>query len=262
MSESSPNASLKTRREPTVILIVAAFVLVLLGSFLAFRTAPDRTDSTDEQVLSGVVRRVVIDVDTGAVTVSGSVRSGATVTRSIRKLLRSPETSALLENGVLMIRSHCGLPAFGCNVDHEIEVPATASLEITTDRGDIEVRNFASSSRLTSSSGSIIVERMAGESLEIHTISGSLKANALAMDTLVARTDAGSIDASFKSIPTAVDAASSAGALDLAVPSGAYKLSLSSSSGKVTVTGIDDDQSAPRSITARSEAGRVRVTGL
>lgn len=262
MTKDPQTAAETRRREPTVVLIAIAFVLVAIGSFLAFRTAPDHTDASEEQVLTGVVRRVVIDVDTGNVSISGSVRSGAVIARSIRQVLRKPETSAILENGVLMIRSRCGMPALGCSVDHEIEVPATASLDVTTNSGEVTVRNFAASARLTSTSGSISVERLAGESLEIETVAGSIKADALAMEKLVGRSESGAIDVSFKSIPTTLDVASSAGALDLAVPSASYKLALSSSSAKVTVTGIEDDQDSPRSITARSQSGRVRVTGL
>lgn len=262
MTKDSQTVAKTRRREPTVVLVAIAFVLVAIGSFLAFRTAPDRADTSEEQVLTGVVRRVVIDVDTGSVSVSGSVRSGAVIARSIRQVLRKPETSAILENGVLMIRSRCGMPALGCNVDHEIEVPATASLDVTTSSGEVTVRNFAASARLTSTSGSISVERLAGESLEIETVAGSIKADALAMERLVGRSESGSIDVSFKSIPSTLDVASSAGALDVAVPSASYKLALSSSSAKVTVTGIEDDQNSPRSITARSQSGRVRLTGL
>ncbi|RIK09646.1 MAG: hypothetical protein DCC49_05650 [Acidobacteria bacterium] len=262
MTDDSQTSKATGRREPTVVLVAIAFVMLMTGAFLAFSTAPNHTDTSDEQVLTGVVRRVVIDVDTGSVSISSSVRSGAMISRSIRQMFRKPETSAILENGVLMIRSRCGVPALGCNVDHEIEVPATASLDVTTSSGDVTVRNFAASARLSSTSGSIAVERLAGESLEIETISGSIKADALATERLVGRSESGSIDVSFKSIPTTLDVASTAGALDLAVPSSSYKLALSSSSAKVTVTGLEDDQNSSRSITARSQSGRVRVTGL
>lgn len=262
MSRNRKSPTEKRQREPTVMLIVIAFALLIFGSLLALKTAPNHADGSEEQVLAGIVRRVVIDIDTGSISISGSVRSGAIVNRSIRQMLRKPETSAILESGVLMIKSRCGMPAIGCSVDHEIEVPATASLDVTTSTGDVTVRNFAASARLTSTSGSILVERLAGESLEIKTVAGSIKADALALESLTGRSESGSIDISLKSIPATLDVASSSGALDMAVPSAKYKLTLSSSAAKVTVTGIEDDQNSPRSITARSQSGRIRVTGL
>lgn len=262
MPEKDETVRPASGRDPTLVLIALALVVLLSGILLAIRTVPSGGHLDEEQLLAGVVRRAVIDVDHGEISVSGSIRSGARITRSTGHFLAAPDTSATLENGVLVVRSRCNRLPIGCNVDHDIEVPATASLEITSDTGDITIRNFASSSRVTSNIGGIVIQRLAGESLEVETIQGDVKADGLAMDSLVIRTELGAVAAALKSAPTKVDIATATGGIDLAVPSLPYRLRVTSGTGKVTVTGIDDEPAAMRSITLHSQAGRIRATGI
>ena len=61
--------------------------------------------------------------------------------------------------------------------------------------------------------------------------------------------------------PNMVSAGTSAGAVTVEVPRGAYKVEASATAGDVTVTGITRDDAATHVIRASATAGDVTITG-
>lgn len=245
----------------TLILGLVAIVMIIGGVTVAILPSRVASVSSEEIHLPGLVRRVSIDVDSGDVSVTGSVRTGATVVRTTTSVFDTPQMTAELDQGVLTIRVRCQKAFFICRVDQAIEVPATAAIEVQTQSGSIDLRNFAASIRLSSSAGAIHVDRVAGDSIDLATSAGPVTASSLTVREAALRSSAGGVTASFKIPPEVVDTASEAGSVEVRIPRGNYAIDATSASGSVTVTGVVNDLTSGRRITARSSAGAVRVTG-
>lgn len=245
----------------TVVLTCIAAVMVVAGVIFALIPPLASKTKAENIELPGIVRRIQIDVDSGDVSIVGVIRTGATIARRTTGVFATVDAAVELHDGVLTVRARCRSKVFACKVDQAIEVPATAAIDAKTNAGSIDVRGFASSIRLESSSGSLTADKIAGDSVDMRSSSGEIAATALVVRSATLRSGSGAISATFKTPPDAIDASSSSGSVLVSVPRGNYAVDATSASGRVATNGIVNDLSSGRQITARSASGRVQVEG-
>ena len=88
---------------------------------------------------------------------------------------------------------------------------------------------------------------------------GHVAASGVSARSIAARTDYGDVVLDLVSAPTNATGRSSFGDISVKVPAGVYAVSAKTDWGDVSVSGITDDDNAPRHITANSSYGDVAV---
>lgn len=200
---------------------------------------------TTETTLDRHLERVVVDTDSGQVTLHGVQGNRVLVRRDAQWLWRAPQVKLTLRGATLEVSATCPRtgPANRCQADLELGIPFDA---------DVVVRN---------ASGDVEADRLAGH-LELDTRSGDVTGRELNPVSVRATTTAGHVDLAFTTQPVSVRAYSDAGDVDVSVPGGGeYRVDTASKGGTVRVDGLIRNDRALRSISAAAGAGDVRVVG-
>lgn len=143
------------------------------------------------------------------------------------------------------LRLQLSCEQWGCR-DFRIAVPAGVEVTTRLTSGSVDVRDVASV-RVTSTSGAVAVENVAGE-VNVETTSGSVDVAGVRGATRL-RSSSGSIDVA--DTDARVSAESDSGSIDVANARG--ETWLRSSSGSIDVAGVDGD------VTAESTSGSIDV---
>jgi len=218
-------ASSRLRSRTTALVaagVAAAFVLVVGASLLA--SVVLARDDVDEQSLDGDVRRLIVRNDAGTVEIVPSSDGRTHVRAERRYLFDRPELEPELVGGTLRIDPDCGgwlTP--GCTVDLRIEVAPGVAVDAHSDAGDVRVRGLDGG--------------------------GEVKAYS----------DAGDVEVDLTGTPHRVDASSDAGDVTVRVPPATYAVDADTDAGDTHVEGLVQDDRAPSTIRAYSDAGDVRV---
>lgn len=241
------------------------------------------SDDTTEHAKITAVR--LDDVD--GIRLTPSADGASTIHREIHYGGGKPGGTSRVEGGTLVLTG-CG-PR--CSVDYTVQVPrgsavsgrvsaGAASLtgvgevELRDSAGDITVTEAAGDVRADSSAGSVRVSKVNGMvtaqssagSVEVSDVSGVVTMRSSAGDVLgsalrgnrtSARSSGGKITLD---LPVAQDvvADSSAGGIELTVPSGSYRVRAKSSAGG-TQLGVPNDPNGTHLLDLRSSAGGIVV---
>jgi len=210
-----------------VFLILGAALLGLaaLGGLAYGANKAFDTTKTHARTIAEPVKAVVIDVDAGDVElVRGAER--VEVRETSTYLLRKPEVSQSVENGVLTLRSGCGgFFLLDCSTDFRVAVPADVAVRVESDTGDV--------------TGTALV----------------------ASDVRVS-TDVGDVELELESAPDRLDVSTDVGDIDVAVPAhGVYAVDTDTDVGDADVHGVVQDDRSPRSISVKSDVGDLKVQG-
>jgi Putative adhesin len=134
------------------------------------------------------VRRLVVEVDSGSVTIDRGAGSTTLVDTIGTKSSLTPTDDEHLIGSTLYVRSGCG-PSFDspgyCSRDYRVRVPGDVSVTVSVNTGNVFVTGLHGSVKATVGAGNISVTRVAG-SVDATTQSG----------TIVVRREDGSVDAS------------------------------------------------------------------
>lgn len=228
------------RRFLTLILLmaIAAGVAILLMRTVA------RTEVTDLFTAPAPVTDVLVDVDTGGVTVDGGADSALTARITRGYAFWAPEVTTAAGDGKVTMTANC--PALGilsaCSADFDVETPAAASVHASSTAGSVMV---------TGTSGPVTADSTAGGVAVLRSRSRSITATSTAGDVRVEVVD----------LPNVVTATTSAGDVTVEVPRGTYRIDASATAGSVNIAGVTRIDSAPRVIRASATAGDVTITG-
>jgi Putative adhesin len=260
---NNPNPRTTNPFRRLVIIVGVVILLVAIAAGVSSAAAViTRKTTTDQVKIDGTIRRVVIDLDAGSISLTGTGESGATGTRKVEKSFRSPTFSEKLEGDTLNVKASCPTAFFSdlCSVSYELSVPADVIVEGRSSGGRIRTTGMTGDLDLKSSAGSVDVTGAKGR-LILSSSAGGVTVKDSRSTDVKAHSSAGSVRVGLLDPATNVDANSSAGSVTVALPrsSDAYNVDASSSAGSETVD-VDTSASSPRTIRAKSSAGSVTVT--
>lgn len=235
---------MQTISTPRLALLVGLALIatcsLAVGISEAFKHRRETTTT-----LSRHLERVVVDTDSGQVTLHGVQGNRVLVKRDMQWLWRAPSVRMTLRGATLAVHATCPQtgPANRCRADLELGIPFDADVVVRNDSGDVRA------------------DRLAGH-LELDTKSGDVVGRDLNPVSVRATTTAGHVDLFFTTQPVSVTAYSDAGNVDVTVPvGGEYRVDTATKGGNVRVSGIIRNDRALRSISATADAGDVTVRG-
>jgi hypothetical protein len=241
---------------------------------------------SDDSTVSHSIGSVHVDATAGNVTITAGA-GPTTVHREMHYTDDKPGTTTSVSGNVLNLKG-CG---DDCTVDYDIHVPlgttvagsvdsgsfkltGLASVDVTSESGNITASDVAGSVRAVSDSGSI---RVTGAKADVTatTESGSVTATDIG-GVLTARSDSGNVTASRLQGPSTsartsdgsitisaltgqdIDASAGSGSVTLTVPAGQYHLVTSTDSGRLT-TSVHDTPNAKHTLRASAPSGDVDI---
>jgi hypothetical protein len=252
---------LPIRRALFVAAALLALFLVLCGAYNLIDLSLRQT--TTERASYEGVRTLVIE-DASDVRLTGAATGAPleVVTRATEGL-RTPARSVERGPGGELRLSSSGCGFFGgqCEVDYTIRVPSGTVVRAEADSGDVVAERLTTTEPLVldTSAGDITAIDVRAPSIDLSSSAGDVEARALSADGIDLHSSAGDVVASLAAPADVVRAESSAGDVELLVPNEVYRVEATSSAGDVDTRHLRTDPAAPRSITAHSSAGDVRV---
>lgn len=238
--------------------IVAALALLMGTVQIISAFARERT--TEVEIFPAADLRLLdVRSPNGSVEVFGGAVDEITITARISHGLRRTEHRATVEGNVLRVRSSCPFPSTWCGVDYRIAVPAELAVAVDVDNGRVIVRDLSGGVRAVGQNGSIELARLSGD-LDVSTHNGELDSAGLRSDRVVARTHNGRLRLQFSEPPSAVEARSDNGRVDVVLPTtaDAYRVDLDTDNGSTDI-GVRTDPRSDRSIVGRTRNGDVTV---
>lgn len=213
----------RRRRTGPALLVGAGVVLLATCGAVAFgvsTAASLRTESSSESVAG--VAEIVIDVDEGSVALRAGTGPDVEVrTTRIWSPGSEPDVERRLEGGVLTLTSDC--PAFdlGCEVEHDIVVPA-------------------------------------GTSVRARTVASDVRAVGIDAPRFTATTVGGTISVSFSAPPDEVAIQTVSGDALLTVPPAGYRVTTGTVTGRERVD-VGQDPAADRTVSVRTVSGAIEI---
>jgi DUF4097 and DUF4098 domain-containing protein YvlB len=216
-----------------------------LAATLALAACNPGTDTTETHryEVNDQVSRLVLDDSAGRVEIV--VADGPiAVTETWHYDHDAPKTSHSTNAGTLSLDdgSCANHHRFrnGCSVDYSVRVPASTAVEVTAEAGSVEVTGLAGDLSVTADAGRV-------------------EGTGLSSQHTTVKADAGKVDLGYRTAPTNVHVQAMAGTISVTVPHGdSYAVDATSDAGHVQVD-VPRDDSAPRSITAHSDAGVIKI---
>ena len=240
----SPSASRAGRRRHPAVYAVAAGAVVVLG--VSALAAVGRAITQEDQTTFAAdgVRELVIDQDSGNVSlVAGTAAGHLQVTSSRRWSWQAPTSEHTVKDGVLTLTGNC--PVFSalgsCDVDRRVSVPPGIKVRIDLSAGNVQAAGLNLAS------------------FGVSTASGSIDATDMDVSTFSATTSSGSVHAGLSGAPHQIEAQTSSGDIRITVPDTLYRVDAGASAGQVRIT-VDEDPSSARFITAHSSSGDVTIS--
>ncbi len=221
-----------------VTLPAAACLAVLALAACGTPLLPDQQQTRTYTV--PLVRVLVVDGHAGHVNVTGSDRSGVSVTERISYTGQPPSTTHRESGGTLTVSYTCPSEV-DCGVDYDIQVPRGLEVRASTQAGAIRLSSVAGQVKASTEAGSITGDSLAGDSAELST-------------------HIGSIDAAFVSVPAMIRATTTTGTITIRVPvtGSRYAVITATGIGRTSVH-VPKDSSAPHVIIARTDVGSVSI---
>lgn len=249
------------RRALLVLAALVALGLVATGTYNLLDLAARHT--TIERASYDGVRSLLVE-DASDVALTGAPAGAPLqVVAHVTEGLSSPGTSAERDgDGTLRLSASCpGFFGGQCGVDYEIRIPAGTVVQVQAGAGDVVAEQLDSSEpiELHSSAGDVTAIDVAAPSIKLSSSAGDVEARDLSADRIELESSAGDVVASLRTPAEQLLADSSAGDVELLVPDSVYRIDASSSAGDVETSGVSTDPGSPRTITAHSSAGDVRV---
>jgi hypothetical protein len=239
--------------------LVVIFGLVVGGLYL-WSWVGSRTES-QHQTYDRDISRIEVDTQAADVVMVAGQRGRVVVDRDLRWSFGKPEVRETWDGGTLRVTAGCRsapqLP--GCSVHYRIEVPAGVSVEARTSAGSLSVTGIDGDSRLSTSSGSLVADKLGG-ALWARASSGTITGTGLRSSTVDVASSSGGTDLRFVSDPHQVTASVHSGDFTMRVPqrTGPYSVILSVKSGSRAVD-VEQSNTAQNHINVESLSGNVRI---
>src|SRR5918996_4326467 len=172
---------------------LAAAAALMAGLWLTM--SGTRSTSYD---FAGPLLAIEIDVGRGDVEILGGGRSNVHVRRTDRLAYgQAPREQLALQDGVLKIGSECASLVVGtCSADYSLAIPDNVAVTIRTVDGNVRLRGYRGSAKVTTTRGAIAVDGFCGFVLEATAGQGDIRVGtAGAPERLELRSDRGDVTA-------------------------------------------------------------------
>lgn len=240
----------------------ALFVVATLlwGTYHAITLLAHGERVERETFAAADVDRLVVDSSNGSVRIIAAHTDDIVVRAEISDGLRSTGEQRTLTDGVLELRASC--PVLGsnfCSVDYEVVVPDDVPITVAADNGRVEVSGSDAAIDVNGDNGRVVLRDLSGP-LVASTDNGRVEGTDLSSATADVDSDNGSVVLSFAVPPTAVEATTDNGSVEVVVPDDgtAYRLDMATANGDEEQSVLVDPAS-DRVIVVRSDNGRVTV---
>jgi hypothetical protein len=227
-------------------LVVACAVLlglVLLGYGVWFAAARHTRDVS--YTVSGTIDGLALDLGDADVQVVGAGQRAPVSVQHVDHYRFNHEASVSrsVADGMFRVRSRCPHTVLhDCHVRYRVAVPDNLPLTIRTGGGDVVLRGYHGSARITTGDGDVDVTGFCGFLLQVR-----------------AEGD-GDISAGADCSPAQMTLRSTTGRVRAQVPGGRYRVEAGTSRGRAVVgRGITQSTEAPFSLQAFSSTGAVLV---
>jgi hypothetical protein len=249
-----------------LLLAVLALALATSGIWYWLGGTSPTYAAAEEREYQHPVDRLVLDLDVGAVTVTGTTGTGTVqVTRHFTfSQRRHPAATETWQGDALHIGPpRCVPDTGGCSADYTIRLPAGTPVDVTTGGGDISTRGITGDQRLDTGFGTVRVAG-SGRTLDIDDRAGDIIGTRLAATDTVVSTN-GQIALDYLTVPTALDATSNGGDIDVAVPragdgTDAYRVDTGDAVHKNDATvDVAQDPAGRHLLFIRADQGNARV---
>lgn len=227
--------------------VVAISALLVVGGAVAL--AVGALASTRERLVSypvtGSLDGLAFDLGDGdIVIVGGGQRDAVEVRRTERSSFgHDAVTRRAVEGAVFRVHSRCPTSLLGpCTVEYRVIVPDNVAIDIRTSGGDVSLRGYRGSARVTTGGGRIDVADYCGNSLD-------------------ARAGGGDIALEAACAPPRLSLRSTSGSIHAVLPAGRYDVDAESSTGRESIRGLISRADAPYAIQVLSGSGDVFVEG-
>jgi hypothetical protein len=195
-----------------------------------------RRSAVTYRVLSPV-SSVALSADVSQVTISGGRQRTISVTEQMTYSQTPPSFSRSLARGTLSLGYTC-LAERDCGASYHIQVPRGTAVSVTLQTGSITLSGLAGP--VTASTGT-----------------GAISATGLSGDPVRLRTGTGEITAGFTSPPTALQATTRVGEINIGVPgTGPYNVT---ARAFTYVVNVNISPSSPYTITAQAGPGVITI---
>lgn len=227
--------------------VVAISALLVVGGAIAlFVASVASTEATQPSFdVVGTVEALTFDVaDSDVVIVGGGRRDAVEVQRTQRFAFgHAPRIDKRAEGSAFSLRARCPVSLLGpCSVAFRVVVPDNVALDIRTTGGDVSLRGYRGSARVSTGAGRIDIAGYCGNSLDARAGRGAIAVQAVCA-------------------PPRMSLRTGSGAIRATMPPGRYDLDAESTSGDELVRGITVRPDAPYAVQVLSGSGDVRVEG-
>lgn len=250
--------------------------LLVLGAALAGLAGcgagvPNRLDFSDTEKVK--VTEIVLTGGSGDVIVRTAPIAETRIKRTVSyRNATEPGATYRLAGTVLTVDTDCGST---CSVSYDIEAPAGVAVRGTLRSGDVHLTNVATADvevssgnvDVTGATGAVKVQARSGDltvadvhgATQLVATSGDIIGTGLGGGSLSVEATSGDVDLTL-SKPGSVTVKATSGNINLTVPTGAYNVNASASSGELVQVGIVDDPAAKNVLDVRATSGDVSVT--
>jgi len=227
--------------------VVAISALLVVGGLVALVIAGL---ASERQVrasypVTGAVESLVFDLGAGDIVIVGGGRDDAVSVRRTEHYSfgRKAVTQQSVKAGVFGVHSRCPTSLLApCTVGYRVVVPDNIAVSIRTTDGDVSLRGYRGTVKVTTNAGQIDISGYCGNSLD-------------------ARAGAGDIALDASCAPPQLSMRSSSGSIRAVLPAGRYDIDAETNSGEANVRGITARDDAPYSIQVLSGSGDIDVEG-
>lgn len=258
------NAATPPRGRPLWVLFGSLFVLAGLGwgafNVVELLAHEERTERFT--VRAADVSRLLVDNDTGSVTIVGTASDEVNVVAEVSDGLRSTGFRHEVVDGTLELRGSCPLlGSMWCRVTYRIEVPRHLAVDVDSDDSRVEISNVDGDVDVDTSNGSVELSGIAG-AITVSGDNGSITGDELSSAVAQLETDNGRIELSFVEPPDRVDAEGNNGSIEVVLPvvDVGYDVETSTSNGEETIDVLDNPDS-PHRVRVETDNGSITVRG-
>lgn len=238
--------------------IVAVFILSM--TLLQVVAVIARSTETIRRTIpADGVEHVDVRANSGDVVVTGTGGDEVRIVARVEHGLFRTKVRIRRDGDTLRASSSC--PPFPglCSVGYTIEIPRGMRVVARSDNGDVTVRDLDGVADVSSSNGDVLASDLSGDA-RLESSNGDVTGTGLRGDVVTARSRNGNVTVELGAAPRQVEATSSNGDVDVALPDDgeAYALDMSTANGNSTGQ-IRTDPDSARRLHIRSSNGDVAV---
>jgi hypothetical protein len=208
------------------------------------------------------ITRLFVDNESGSVTIVGADTDEITVEAEISEGLRRTGFDHQVVESTLELRGSC--PVIGsmwCRVTYHVEVPRHLDVDVDVDNDRVNVRQVDGAVVIDTNNGGVDLTEIAG-SVVVEGDNGGIVGTGLSSPRADIDTNNGRIELAFTDAPDRVNASGDNGSIEILVPAvaGGYHVTVDTDNGDDDLSGVANNPQSPRTITAETNNGNVRIS--